>query len=109
MQMTTESLCCFLNPKTPTRSGDSGTTDKNCRKRCVSPWRLCAAAFTFRQVSVERGLRLLAVRHHLSGEEVYLCDLRGFQTLHSAAGTAEKLTAFFKIRIQLDVDAQDIE
>lgn len=69
-----------------------------CLKMCVSWWLCCetsAAELTFRQVSVERGLRLLAVRHHLSGEEVYLCDLRGSQTLHPAATKAEKCTLFF--------------
>lgn len=41
---------------------------------------------TFRQVGVEGCLRLLAVRDHLSGKEVNLCDLRSPQPLHPAPG-----------------------
>lgn len=48
-----------------------------------------AAELTFRQVGAERRLRLLAVRHHLPGEEIYLCDLGGSQTLHPAPGKVQ--------------------
>lgn len=41
---------------------------------------------TFRQVGGERCLCLLAVRDHLSGQEVHLYDLRGPQPLHPPPG-----------------------
>lgn len=53
-----------------------------------------AADLTFGQVGAERGLRLLAVGHQLSGEEVHLCDLGGSQTLHPAAGKARESLFF---------------
>lgn len=42
--------------------------------------------FTFRLVGGVRRLCLFAVRDHLFGKKVYLCDLRGSQPLHPPPG-----------------------